>query len=88
MNKLINWFYIIAQIIVFLTLFMIAITETINGEPILEVILVIVIIGSIWFIITESVRLLLLEITRIRVIINRMEIRFANLLDEDKLTKS
>jgi hypothetical protein len=48
----------------------------------------IVIIGSIWFIITESVRLLLLEITRIRVSINRMEVIIANLLDEDKLTKN
>lgn len=88
MNKLINWFYIIAQIIVFLTLVIIAITETINGEPLLQVLLAIVIIGSIWFIITESVRLLLLEITRIRVSINRMEVIIANLLEQDKLTKN
>lgn len=88
MNKLINWFYIIAQIIVFLTLVIIAITETINGEPILQVLLAIVIIGSIWFIITESVRLLLLEITRIRVSINRMEVIIANLLEQDNLTKN
>jgi hypothetical protein len=47
MNKLINWFYIIAQIIVFLTLVIIAITETINGEPILQVLLAIVIIGVV-----------------------------------------